>query len=532
MSLRRRAVRIPHGAAAVLLAAASTVGLASAPLTFHGFDKESYSPKAQEGLEEIFAGRVFHGALPLAAAKMALGAFAGPKGSLGYDPESTEGRFYAAGRLPSPPNRTAGVDPGFGLGESVFDRDGVRVVGINCMSCHAGVVRGQVVAGLMNNHLNQSNPRKIHTRGDNFGPYAVWNLIARLSDPEKEGLTLAKGKTELQALFASVELPPVDGMPWWLKKYKTHDYWYADVGDNPAASFAVNFTTPHAEMNAHHADHVRSVDKALAFAMETQSPPFPDSLNPELVRRGADLFHGRVRPADPTGFTACKTCHGSYVKKATRPDLSRPSGWTVDYRYSHVLRNVKTDPAYNAVLQKFRPLVEHLSKLETYYASIEAPPELIPYASVPDKEGYVAPPLVGVWASAPYFHNGSAPTLESVLNSRERPEIWERDNRNPHAYDLERVGMAYRALTREEFESLAAAAAGKGFLSKEAIALSTVYDARAYGHSNAGHTFGDHFTADERRAVVEFLKSLSGPDMPPAGAEGADASQVGLRARS
>jgi len=24
--------------------------------------------------------------------------------------------------------------------------------------------------------------------------------------------------------------------------------------------------------------------------------------------------------------------------------------------------------------------------------------------------GYVAPPLDGVWASAPYFHNGSVPT--------------------------------------------------------------------------------------------------------------------------
>lgn len=528
MRSRRRVIRKTRCAVVVLLVTTSAAGFASEPLTFHGFDKESYSPKAQEGLEEIFAGRLFHGAIPLATAKMALRAMAGPKKSLDYDPDTPEGKFYATGRLPSPPSRTVGTDPSFGLGESVYDRDGSRVVGINCLACHAGVVNGQVVAGLINNHLNQSNPRKIHTRGDNFGPYAVWNLLARLSDPAKEGLQLAKGNTELQSLFTSVELAPVDGMPWWLRKYKTHDYWYADVGDNPAASFAINFTTPHANMNAHHAEHVQVVDKALAFAMETQSPVFPNSLDAELVRQGADLFHGRTRPIDSTGFTSCKTCHGTYTKKASQPDLSRAGSWTVDYRFSHVLRNVKTDAAYNTVLQKFKPLIEQASNLVTYYKTIGAPSELIPYASVPDKVGYVAPPLVGIWASAPYFHNGSVPTLDTVLNSSARPEIWARDNRDPHAYDLERVGMVHRPLSREEFESSVAAASGKSFLSKEAIALSTIYDTQGYGHSNTGHTFGDRLTADERRAVIEFLKSLSGPDMPPLG-NASERAQARLR---
>ena len=32
--------------------------------------------------------------------------------------------------------------------------------------------------------------------------------------------------------------------------------------------------------------------------------------------------------------------------------------------------------------------------------------------------GYVAPPLDGVWITAPYFHNGSVPTIEAVLNSK------------------------------------------------------------------------------------------------------------------
>jgi hypothetical protein len=40
--------------------------------------------------------------------------------------------------------------------------------------------------------------------------------------------------------------------------------------------------------------------------------------------------------------------------------------------------------------------------------------------------------------------------------------------------------------------------------------LAAIYDTTAFGRANTGHTFGDHLTADERSAVIEFLKSLSG----------------------
>jgi len=173
---------------------------------------------------------------------------------------------------------------------------------------------------------------------------------------------------------------------------------------------------------------------------------------------------------------------------------------------------VKTDDSYNATLQKLKPIADHINKLEAYYTA-KGTPELIPHASVPAKEGYVAPPLVGVWASAPYFHNGSVPTLDTVLNSDLRPEIWARDNRNPSAYDLDRGGMPYRTLSRSEFEKSAADAAGKPFVSQVAIDHGAIYDTKGLGHGNMGHPFGDRLTVEERRAVIEFLKSLSGPDM-------------------
>ena len=104
-------VRVIKYAIAIMLALTTTAGFASEPLTYYGFDESSHSAAAREGMEEIFSGRLFHGGVPVATARMMLSALAGLKKNLGYDPDSAEGRFYASGRFPSPPNRTIGADP-------------------------------------------------------------------------------------------------------------------------------------------------------------------------------------------------------------------------------------------------------------------------------------------------------------------------------------------------------------------------------------------------------------------------------------
>jgi hypothetical protein len=45
--------------------------------------------------------------------------------------------------------------------------------------------------------------------------------------------------------------------------------------------------------------------------------------------------------------------------------------------------------------------------------------------------GYVAPPLDGVWATAPYLHNGSVPTLAALLDTRNRPTYWRHEAPSP-----------------------------------------------------------------------------------------------------
>src|SRR5206468_10251644 len=69
------------------------------------------------------------------------------------------------------------------------------------------------------------------------------------------------------------------------------------------------------------------------------------------------------------------------------------------------------------------------------------------YFTAQTVRGYQAPPLDGVWATAPYFHNASAPTIYHVLNSKARPKYFTRSYRaEKEDYDAENVGLKITVL--------------------------------------------------------------------------------------
>jgi hypothetical protein len=116
---------------------------------------------------------------------------------------------------------------------------------------------------------------------------------------------------------------------------------------------------------------------------------------------------------------------------------------------------------------------------------------------VPDDPfpGYVAPPLDGIWATAPYLHNGSVPTVELVLDSHARPDGWKRVDYDSTHFDEEALGWPFVEVPGGQAD----------LPSSEA---KHVYDTRFFSQDNGGHTFGDHLTPAERRAVLEYLKTL------------------------
>ena len=111
--------------------------------------------------------------------------------------------------------------------------------------------------------------------------------------------------------------------------------------------------------------------------------------------------------------------------------------------------------------------------------------------------GYQAPPLDGIWATAPYFHNASVPTIADVLDSKSRPAIFTRTFKTDEdAYDQQSVGWK---ITR---------------LEPNATKRTTAHEQRRItntsqpGRGNQGHTFGDKLSPDQRKAVLEYLKTL------------------------
>jgi hypothetical protein len=101
---------------------------------------------------------------------------------------------------------------------------------------------------------------------------------------------------------------------------------------------------------------------------------------------------------------------------------------------------------------------------------------------------YKGRPLQGIWATAPYLHNGSAPSLYTLLQAPgDRPAVFCVGSR---VFDPKEVGFEYRY--------------------KGACPPGTFkFDVSAFGNSNAGHDYGNAaFTDDDRYALIEYMKTL------------------------
>jgi hypothetical protein len=111
--------------------------------------------------------------------------------------------------------------------------------------------------------------------------------------------------------------------------------------------------------------------------------------------------------------------------------------------------------------------------------------------------GYQAPPLDGIWATAPYLHNGSLPTVYHVLNSKARPKVHTRSyHTDEEDYDPVKLGWKSTELDSGADPALPAHQRRR------------IYDTTLPGQANTGHTFGDKLTEAERMAVIEYLKTL------------------------
>ena len=100
---------------------------------------------------------------------------------------------------------------------------------------------------------------------------------------------------------------------------------------------------------------------------------------------------------------------------------------------------------------------------------------------------YEARVLYGIWATAPYLHNGSVPNLWELLKpAKERISTFKVGSR---IFDPKSVG----------------------FVTDQTPYTNGVFvtdPSNANGNGNGGHEYGTSLTDDERWALIEYLKTL------------------------
>ena len=101
-----------------------------------------------------------------------------------------------------------------------------------------------------------------------------------------------------------------------------------------------------------------------------------------------------------------------------------------------------------------------------------------------DSNGYVARRLEGIWATAPYLHNGSVPSLKHLL----LPAAFRPNRFSIHRaeYDTKSVGLILDISQSHEF----------------------LFDTSLPGNSNSGHEYGTALNQTRKNALLEYLKSL------------------------
>jgi len=193
-----------------------------------------------------------------------------------------------------------------------------------------------------------------------------------------------------------------------------------------------------------------SLRRVLEYVSDLKPPNYPFAVDSTLAAAGAMTY-----------AATCAQCHDANGSRANSPipiaeigtDRSRLDAWTAG-----------SADAFNAFGDG------HDWK---FSSSREA------------SSGYVAPPLDGVWLSAPYLHNGSVPTLTDLLEPpANRPtRFW----RGYDVYDQARVGFVSDG--------------------PDARRLGTLFDVTRPGNGNGGHTYGTTLSAEQKRALVEYLKT-------------------------
>lgn len=369
--------------------------------------------------------------------------------------------------------------------------NGVDVVAPNCMQCHSTKINNELIIGLGNQTLdftiNRANDVSALSAGirllygdeskewDAYEPFkksleALGSKTltkARGVNPADKTtvvLTAYRDKNTLELLDQaqieiSDEVIPSDVPAWWLLKKKNALFYHAiGRGDHGRSMITMILATLTDIEKAKEVDS--KMNDILAYINSIEPPEFPFEINETKANEGQTVFNEN-----------CAGCHGFYGNNESYPNKLI------------ALNTIGTDPYLSDFYSEPSTESDFFKNWFNtgWFSSGSNGLEVIADG------GYIAPPLDGVWATAPYFHNGSVPTIEDVLDSSERPALWRRSFESDD-YNSEKIGWNYTIESSQTDQN--------------------TYNTKLKGYGNAGHTFGDNLNDADREALLEYLKTL------------------------
>jgi mono/diheme cytochrome c family protein len=390
------------------------------------------------------------------------------------DPDKDPAAYAAAFRhrygLHPAPYANDGLPMGLrrGLGP-----DGAKVAGfqIDCMLCHGGSIGGKSYVGLGNTQLDLKAVLHELTVADGRRPPPSTFVLNSSRGTNNAGMVaavlLSLRNSDLSSRIfpvpLAVNLPEMDTPPWWHLKRKTTMYY---DGRTDARSVRTNMQFLLGEKSL---DQLKTLEPTFrnvqAFLKSLEPPKYPFPIDEDKAARGKVVYE-----------KTCARCHGTYGSGGKYPNKVVP------------LDVIGTDPARAQGLS---------DRLVAHYNSTWLGEE---YPVNTERGGYQAPPLDGIWATAPYLHNGSVPTLHALLQSSSRPRRFTRPpSTDFEHYDRVHLGWRFSEVSDDEPATTRR---------PSAFQAKFVVDTARFGMGNRGHTFGDRLSDEQRMGLIEYLKTL------------------------
>jgi Cytochrome c len=379
-------------------------------------------------------------------------------------------QYYGMHTAPYPNN---GYPMGFREAPGLFGR---KMLASDCMLCHGGSIFGKSYVGLPNTSLDMQSLYADLVAVDGMPRKTPFNFTTVRGTTEAGSmavflLEMRQPDLKLRAPALNLGLRPnltEDAPAWWLLHKKKTMYHNGGSDARSVRSIMQFMMSPLNLPSTFHKEEATFAD-IQQFIYSIRPPKYPLPVDRVLAAKGEPIF-----------VDTCARCHGTYGEKWTYPNKIIP------------LAEIGTDATrFNGIAEEFGRYYN-----ESWFAE-EKTGWLIDGYKAMATPGYQAPPLDGIWATAPYCHNGCAPTVYDVLNSKTRPKIFTRSYRtNEEDYDPAKLGWKVQVLDKAADDSMTEHQRRR------------IYDTTQPGRGNTGHTFGDKLTDDERRAVIEYLKTL------------------------